>query len=128
MQMPGAMPPAPDRDVPTNASTDFQRAAEKPLVTHPIVGPRVVAFEWTGPASLRVEIADFPMDRMPPFARAKFQSSMAEKLAAIAKQNGVAGPVTAEIVDSASGPVMAKLYSSAGAGAGAPAAPGAPAP
>lgn len=122
MQMPGAMPPAPDRDVPTNASTDFQRAAEKPLVTHPIVGPRVVSFEWTGPASMRVKIADFPMDRMPPFARAKFESSMAEKLAATAAAHGVAGKVAAELVDDASGNVMGTLESAAPAAAPAGAA------
>ncbi len=104
-------PPAPDRDVPTNASNDFQRKAEKPLVTHPIVGPRVAAFEWTGPQSLRAKIADFPMDQMPPFARAKFKSGMAEKLAAVAKEAGVSGNVSVEIVDQATGRVMDTLGS-----------------
>jgi len=118
-------PPAPDREVPTNAASDFQRQAEKPLVTHSIVGPRVVGFEWTGPTALRAKVADFPMDQMPPFARVKFKSSMAEKVAAVAKQNGVAGSVTVEIVDAASGRVMETVDSSA-AGAAAPAA-GAPA-
>lgn len=110
--MPGGMPmppPAADRDVPTNASTDFQRAAEKPVITHPIVGPRVVSFNWTGPTSAKTKIADFPMDKMPPFARAKFKSSMADKIAAVAKANGVEGPVTFELVDNASGSVMDTL-------------------
>lgn len=111
-------PPAPDRDVPTNASSDFQRQAEKPIITHPIVGPRVVGFEWTGPASGRAKLADFPMDRMPPFARVKFKSAMAEKIAAVAKANGVAGPVKVELVDSASGNVMDTLDTATDAAGG----------
>lgn len=102
-------PPAPDRSVPTNASTDFQRQAEKPLITHPIVGPRVVSFEWTGPSSGKVKIADFPMDQMPPFARTKFKSGMAEKLGAIAASTGVSDPVTVEMIDNGSGRVMDTL-------------------
>ena len=102
-------PPAPDRDVPTNASTDFQRQAEKPLVTHPIVGPRVIRFDWTSPSAVSVRLADFPMDKMPPFARAKFRSSMGEKLAAAASGGGVTGPVKVELVDDASGNVMETL-------------------
>ena len=121
-------PPAPDRDVPTNASSDFQRKAEKPIITHPIVGPRVTAFEWTGATSARAKIADFPMDQMPPFARVKFKSGMAEKLAAAAKEAGQDGTVSVELIDQASGRVMDTLSSEAPA-AGAPAAaPGAAAP
>jgi tetratricopeptide (TPR) repeat protein len=112
-------PPAPDRDVPTNASSDFQRKAEKPIITHPIVGPRVTGFEWTGAQVARAKIADFPMDQMPPFALAKFKSGMAEKLAAVAKEAGVAGSVSIQLVDQASGRVMDTLSSDA------PAAPGA---
>jgi len=113
-------PPAPDRAVPTNASSDFQRQAEKPIITHPIVGPRVVGFEWTGPASGRAKLADFPMDRMPPFARVKFKSVMAEKIAAVAKTNGVAGPVKMELVDDASGNVMDTLDTATDAAGGMP--------
>ena len=102
-------PPAPERDVPTNASTDYHRAVQKGLIVHPIVGPRVTGFEWTGPASGRVKIANFPMDQMPPFARAKFESGMNEKLAAAAKANGVQGPLSLEIVDDPSGRVMDTL-------------------
>jgi Tfp pilus assembly protein PilF len=119
-------PPAPDRAVPTNASSDFQRQAEKPIITHPIVGPRIVGFEWTGPASGRAKLADFPMDRMPPFARVKFKSVMAEKIAAVAKTNGVAGPVKMELVDDASGNVMDTLDTATDAPGGMP--PGGAAP
>jgi len=110
-------PPAPDRAVPTNAGTDFQRHAEKPLITHPIVGPRVVGFEWTGSASVRVKTADFPMDRMPPFARAKFKTGMSEKIQTVATADGIAGPVKVEIVDNASGAVMETLETAAAPGA-----------
>jgi uncharacterized protein (DUF3820 family) len=112
--VPGGMPPpAPDRDVPTNASTDFQRQAQKPVVTHPIVGPKVVSFEWSGPAKGRVMLADFPMDKMPPFARAKFLQGMAGKIAALAEAAKVEGPVTLDLVDQASGNVMDTLSTGA---------------
>lgn len=122
---PGGMPmppPAPDRDVPTNADSDFQRQAEKPFITHPIVGPRVVAFEWSGPTTLKATIADFPMDRMPPFARDKFRSGMVDKLAAVASDNGVDAGVVVELVDKASGKTMDTLET-AGGGAPSPAEP-----
>jgi len=102
-------PPAPDRDVPTNASSDFQRQAEKPFVTHPMIGPRVVSFEWKSATSMAVKIADFPMDKMPPFARAKFESGMAARIGEIASRNTVAGPVTVELIDNASGSVMDRI-------------------
>lgn len=116
-------PPAPDREVATNAANAFQRAAEKPLITHPIIGPRMAGFEWTGPAAVRAKIADFPMEQMPPFALVKFRAGMGEKIAAAARDNGVTGIVTVELVDAASGRVMETLS----ADTAAPAAPGAPA-
>ena len=103
-------PPAPDRDVPTNASTEFQRQAEKPLITHPIVGPRVVSFQWKDAASMAVKVADFPMDRMPPFARTRFETNMSERIGQIASKNAVTGQVTVEIVDNASGNVMDTVH------------------
>jgi hypothetical protein len=113
--------------VPTNASNEFQRKAEKPIITHPIVGPRVTGFEWTGAQAARAKISDFPMDQMPPFALAKFKSGMADKLAAVAKEAGVAGSVSIDLVDQASGRVMDTLSSDAPAapGAAASAPPGA---
>jgi hypothetical protein len=80
----------------------------------------VTGFEWTGPQAARAKIADFPMDQMPPFARTKFKTGMAEKLAAAAKEAGVPGNVSIELVDAASGRVMDTL----GSDAAAPAAPG----
>jgi hypothetical protein len=111
-------PPAPERDVPSNASSDFQKQVQKPLVTHPIVGPRIASFDWSSPTSVTVKIADFPMDRMPPFARAKFKSGIADKVAAAAKANGVAGPVTMQIEDAASGSVMETIDTSKDASGG----------
>lgn len=125
-------PPAPDRDVTTNASSDFQKQAEKPLITHSIVGPRLASFDWTTPTTVRVIIADFPMEQMPPFAREKFRTGMADKIAAVAKQQGITDAVTLEITDKESGRVMETIVATPGGGAssgGAPtpqAAPSAP--
>jgi tetratricopeptide (TPR) repeat protein len=107
-------PPSPMREVPTNASGAFQREAEKTLIVHPILGRRIVSFEWTGDASGRVRVADFPMDQMPPFARAKFLSGMATDLAAQLAAAGTKGPASIEVVDDASGRVMETLTSEAG--------------
>jgi len=121
-------PPAPDRDVATNASSEFQRQAEKPFVTHPMIGPRVVSFEWKSPTSMAVKIADFPMDKMPPFARTKFETGMATRIGDIASRNAVAGPVTVELIDNASGSVMDKIEAGGPSSKTAPAGTATPEP
>ena len=87
-------------------ATPFQAAVEQGLRGHQIIGPRVVRFEWSGPGVGKVLLANFPMDGMPPVARAKFD----ERISGILKDAGassVEGPVKLEFVDAASGRVMA---------------------
>jgi len=87
-------------------ASPFQATVEKNLRAHQIIGPKVVRFEWSGPGAGKVLLANFPMDGMPPVARAKFD----ERISGILKDAGassVDGPVKLEFVDAPSGRVMA---------------------
>jgi len=91
---------------PSAGATPFQASVEQSLRAHPIVGPKISRFEWSGPGAGRVLVANFPMDAMPPMVRDKFAS----RLQSILRDAGAAsvdGPVKLEIVDAASGTVMA---------------------
>jgi Flp pilus assembly protein TadD len=44
--------------------------------SHPIVGPKVKRISWSDATSVQVRLAEFPMDKMPPFAREKFIRSV----------------------------------------------------
>jgi Flp pilus assembly protein TadD len=93
----------------SNASTDFQRSAESLLRGYRIVGQRIGEVEWTGPATANVQIAEFPMDKMPPVMRNKFKSGMNESLAKLAGEQGIAEAIDISLVDAATGAVMDKL-------------------
>jgi tetratricopeptide (TPR) repeat protein len=103
----GAPPPTPAAA--SNATTDFQRETESILRRHPIVGPKIEAFQWKAPAEGVVSIRGFPMDAMPPVVRNKFKSRMNAELSEMAKRDGVDGPLRIELVDAQSGKVMDAL-------------------
>ncbi len=89
--------------------TSFQDAVEQAFRASPIMGPRIVGFEWTAPASGRVMVRDFPMEGMPPAVRDKFTARLAAELRSAAGAHPVAGPVRVEIADLASGTIMATV-------------------
>lgn len=93
----------------SNASTEFQRGAEAALRSHPIVGPKIEAVDWKGPAEGMVLIRGFPMDAMPPVVRNKFKSRMNQELSALATRDGLDGALKIEIVDADSKKVMDTL-------------------
>ena len=84
----------------------FQSAVESAFKMHPIMGPRIVGFEWTGPGAGRVLVADFPMDNMPPAMRDKFTTRLGDTLRTARTENPIDGPVSVEIADAASKRVM----------------------
>ena len=89
----------------SEGATPFQAAVERSLRGHQIVGPKITRFEWSGPGTGRVLVANFPMDAMPPMVRDKFQT----RLTSILQDAGAAsvgGPVKLEVVDADSGRVM----------------------
>src|SRR5204863_175431 len=60
---------APAPSAPSAAGLPFQQAVEGAFRGHPIMGPRIVRFDWTTPTSGRVVVRDFPMDGMPAAVR-----------------------------------------------------------
>jgi hypothetical protein len=76
---------------------------------HPIMGPKIVRFEWTSPAAGRVMLQNFPMAAMPPEVREKFTTRLTETLRNAAAAHGVSGPARVELADASSGTVMATV-------------------
>jgi tetratricopeptide (TPR) repeat protein len=91
------------------ATTPFQSAVEQAFRNHPIMGPKIVRFQWIGPATGRVEMRDFPMDAMPPAVREKFAAHLAEEIRTAQGKYGVSDPVKVDLADAASGAVMATV-------------------
>ena len=91
------------------AGSPFQTAVEEAFRAHPIMGPRIVRFEWGAPASGRVLVRNFPMAGMPPEVREKFTGRLAEQLRTVEAAHPVEGPVRVEIADAADGSVMATV-------------------
>jgi tetratricopeptide (TPR) repeat protein len=91
------------------AGSPFQTAVEEAFRAHPIMGPRIVRFEWGAPASGRVLVRNFPMAGMPPEVREKFTGRLAEQLRTAEAAHPVDGPVRVEIADAADGSVMATV-------------------
>ena len=107
------------------ARSPFQQAVEESFRGHPIMGPRIVRFDWTSPTSGRVVVQNFPMDGMPAAVREKFTTHLAEMLGTAADAHPTTTPVQMEITDTASGTVMATVTGSPrGEGATASAAKG----
>ncbi len=84
----------------------FQAAVEQAFRTHPIMGPRIVRFEWTTPGAGRVLVQNFPMEGMPPAVREKFTGRLADELRSAAGAHPVDGAIRVEIADLATGTVM----------------------
>jgi tetratricopeptide (TPR) repeat protein len=91
------------------AGSPFQTAVEEAFRAHPIMGPRIVRFEWGAPASGRVLVRNFPMAGMPPEVREKFTGRLAEQLRTAEAAHPVDGPVRVEIADATDGSVMATV-------------------
>jgi cytochrome c-type biogenesis protein CcmH/NrfG len=95
--------------VASTAETPFQRQVEDAFRGHPIMGPKIVRFEWTSPAVGRVMLENFPMAAMPPEVREKFTTRLTDTLRNAAEANGVSGPARMELADASSGTVMATV-------------------
>jgi cytochrome c-type biogenesis protein CcmH/NrfG len=105
-------PPRAPTLAPETAAADrspFQAAVETAFRGHPIMGPRIVRFEWTGPASGRVMVRDFPMAAMPDDVREKFTARLADELRSAQRSHPVEGAVRMEIADASSTTVMATV-------------------
>ncbi len=111
----GAAPskPATTAKVPGSAASSsaddaaaFRSAIEHYLRQMPVVGAKVEAVRWPSPLAATVLTRDFPMDRMPPFARAKFIDDVKSGISAAKSRYRVEAKVVLQIADAASGRVM----------------------
>jgi hypothetical protein len=107
-------PPAPAGAAPATASADgtrtpFQSAVETAFRASPIMGSRIVGFEWSSPASGRVTVQNFPMQAMPSDVRDKFTARLAQEVRTARQAHPVDGDVRLEIADAGSGTVMASV-------------------
>lgn len=91
------------------AASTLQGMVEESLRAHPIAGPKVVAFEWPSPAAGRVRLREFPMSAMPEGVRQKFLDRVKGLLADAKREHPGSGAVTLDLVDEASGQVMATV-------------------
>ncbi len=94
---------------PSNASSEFQKGVDRDLLGHQVFGPRIASIDWTGASAARVMLADFPMDEMPPVVRNKFKSTINEKLARRAEEEGIDENIDLVLVDNATGTIMDHL-------------------
>jgi hypothetical protein len=106
-EAPAAAPPA--AAAADGDRSPFQGAVEEAFRASPIMGSRVVRFEWTSPGSGRVLVREFPMEAMPPAVREKFTGRLQDQLRTARDAHPVDGAVRMEIADAGSGKVMATL-------------------
>ena len=101
---------APSSASPAAASTaradDFHDDVETMVRGLPIAGPKVTSVEWPDKLKAKVMMDSFPMDQMPPFAKAKFLTDLKAGIDSAKKDNNISSPVEVNIVDHASGNVM----------------------
>jgi tetratricopeptide (TPR) repeat protein len=90
----------------TSGEDDFHDAVENMVRGLPIAGPKVTTVEWPDKLKAKVFMDSFPMDQMPPFAKAKFLTDLKTGIDTAKKDNKISSPVEVNIVDGASGNVM----------------------
>jgi tetratricopeptide (TPR) repeat protein len=87
----------------------FQELVEDSLRGHPIAGPKVVRLEWSSATEGRVRLREFPMQGMPEMVRQKFLDRLKGQLDEAKRESGSAAAAKLELVDDASGEVMATV-------------------
>jgi tetratricopeptide (TPR) repeat protein len=90
----------------TPSEDDFHDDVETMVRGLPIAGPKVTSVEWPDKLKAKVLMDSFPMDQMPPFAKAKFLTDLKAGIDSAKKDNNISSPVEVNIVDGASGNVM----------------------
>ena len=94
---------------PASGKVGFQMMIEDDLRQHPIVGPKIVKFEWPSQTAGQVRLRDFPMQAMPEVVRQKFLDRLKTELADAKKKSASSGEAKLEIVDDQSGRIMATV-------------------
>ena len=91
---------------PSSGEDDFHNALEDMMRGLPVAGPKVNTVEWPDKLKAKVFMNNFPMDQMPPFAKARFIDDLKTGIDGVKKNSKISSPVEVNIVDGASGRVM----------------------
>ncbi|MBI2962396.1 MAG: tetratricopeptide repeat protein [Deltaproteobacteria bacterium] len=91
------------------APKGFQGLVEDGLRAHPIVGPKIVALEWTSAVAGRARLRDFPLQAMPETVRQKFLERVENQLGEAKRRSAAPGRAELQLVDDATGQVMATV-------------------
>jgi tetratricopeptide (TPR) repeat protein len=105
----GGTVPASSGETAATAAGGFQATIENDLRAHPIVGPKIVKFDWPSETAGQVRLRDFPMQAMPETIRQKFLDRLKTDLAEAKKKSPTSGEAKLELVDDKSGTVMATV-------------------
>ncbi|MBY0278028.1 tetratricopeptide repeat protein, partial [Candidatus Binatia bacterium] len=103
--MAGAAPAA----APAGDAKSFPESVEQTFRANPVAGPKVAKVEWPAADKGRVVMNGFPMQAMPEAMRNMYVDKMTKGVRDGKTKFGVSGPVTIDIVDGASGTVMATV-------------------
>jgi tetratricopeptide (TPR) repeat protein len=101
----GGAPPS----VSMGDAKSFPEAVEALFRSHSIAGPRVQKVEWKSATAATVTFSGFPMNSMPEPMRNKYLERMTTAVGEAQKKFTVSGEVKIELLDSASGEVMATV-------------------
>jgi tetratricopeptide (TPR) repeat protein len=88
------------------APNSFQGQIESMVRGLPFAGPKVQSVRWDSKNKATVLMQDFPMDKMPPFARQKFVGDLGSGIEDAKKTYHFDGPFELQIADATSGQVM----------------------
>jgi len=91
------------------AATTFAAGVEQVFRGNPVAGPKVARVEFSAPDRGRVQMNSFPMQAMPDAMRDSYLDKMTKGVREAKGKFAVQGPVTIEIVDQASGEIMATV-------------------
>jgi tetratricopeptide (TPR) repeat protein len=101
------------------SATTFHGAFEQMARGMAIAGPKVHGVQWTDEKHARLLMDNFPMDKMPPFAAARFLEDLKAGTGEAMRSHNVQGPVTVDITDAASNRLMQSVTVTAAAAAAA---------
>jgi tetratricopeptide (TPR) repeat protein len=90
-------------------ATTFASGVEQVFRGNPVAGPKVARVEWPSADKGRVVMNSFPMQAMPESMRDMYLDKMTKGVQESKAKFAVQGPVAIEIVDQASGDVMATV-------------------
>lgn len=88
------------------ASDSFQGEIEQMVRGIPFAGPKVQSVKWPDKLKATVLMENFPMDQMPPFAKAKFLSDLKGGIKNAKTAHDIKDTVEVDIADGATGEVM----------------------